>query len=160
MNLSKKKIVIISIIVIILTGFFISRIDNPLSYRSEANIERYLLKKIPLGTSHNETEKILNDITEYADLRSPAISISGADICLDISHHNLKLKNHTNAYNGKICNKEFFNKNLITMMYLDGYFNFLPWVKEYGTYTHMYFIFDENEKLIDMDTYINIKVIN
>lgn len=159
MKLSKKKIIIISIIAIILAVFFVPRIVNPFR-RSEESIEKYLLKKIPLGTNINETEKILEDITGYADLRSRIVSISGADICLDISNYNLEFKNYKKISNEKSCNNEFFNKNLIQMIYLEGYFNFLPLVTKYGNYINMYFIFDENEKLIDIDMYINKKTIN
>lgn len=124
MKLSKKKIVVISVICIILAGFFIPRIINPFR-RSEAGIERYLLKKIPLGTSYYETKEIL-----------------------------LKETEKYSSFDGTVKTEKWFtddfqNKKLNGQIYLDGYFNFLP-DTEYSIWIYPELTFNENKELINI----------
>ncbi len=67
MKLTKKKIVILSIIIIILSTFFIPRIVNPFR-RSEESIKEYMLKKVPLRTDIDEvieTTKFKSNIQDH-----------------------------------------------------------------------------------------------
>lgn len=120
--MTKKKIIFLLIIVIILSVFFIPRIVNPLR-RSEFEIERYLLKKIPLGTSYHETKKVMKE-DEYRFIQ----------------------KYETSLYNGKALFKDVEN---VFEANIGDYPVFLSGGNsEIRIYAN--FEFDENNKLIDI----------
>lgn len=152
-----KRVFIVSLIILILLLSFIPQIINPLR-RSEEGIEKYVLKKIPLGTSYDDVKEILieEDILlvwesgwvnfnerEYRDeertkcLEGGACSACG---CID-------------------CSNKSLSRNLKENIYLGDYLVFLPDGKfgdgEYGDEEMRIradLIFDaKREQLIDVE---------